>query len=276
MRALIVDDDPAMSGLMRRCFTAWGWTAEECGSISAALELLKRGQYDLAVCDVDLPDGDGIFLACALSKARPALRIVMISGDPRNIIRARAAGIELRLQKPFDLDALKALADLRSSPAKEPATLASSPLTGRMGGRDAITFILPESDWYAARVEILWGQPLGGKLFKIRNAPFYAYGCSLGDVVAADRDVFGRFVFEKVVERGGHSTYRLIASKGKEERFQKYWAPLARLDCGYERTGRLYAVDAPPNADINRVLELLAKGRSDEAWEFETGWAGQG
>ena len=109
MRALIVDDDPSMPGLMRRCFSLWGWDCDESRSVSAALGFFKQTHYDLALCDVDLPDGDGVFLACALSDEKPALRIVILSGDPRSVDRARAAGFNGCLHKPFDLSELKAL-----------------------------------------------------------------------------------------------------------------------------------------------------------------------
>jgi DNA-binding response OmpR family regulator len=111
MRALIVDDDRSMSRLIRRCLSLWGWDSDESDSVSAALKLFKRGRYDLALCDVNLPDGDGVFLACALSDVKPALRIVILSGDPRSVDRARAAGFNGCLHKPFDLSELKALID---------------------------------------------------------------------------------------------------------------------------------------------------------------------
>jgi DNA-binding response OmpR family regulator len=86
----------------------WGWAADECHSISGALALLRGGQYDLTLCDVDLPDGNGIFLAAALAKAKPSLLVVVVSGSPENVALARRSGFRC-LQKPFDLDALKTL-----------------------------------------------------------------------------------------------------------------------------------------------------------------------
>lgn len=107
-RALVVDDDQSVSRLLWRCLSMWGWAAEECHSVSGALSLFRGGQYDLALCDVDLPDGNGISLASALSKAKPSLLVVVVSGNPENVSRARQSGFRC-LQKPFDLDALKAL-----------------------------------------------------------------------------------------------------------------------------------------------------------------------
>lgn len=108
-RALIIDDDAEMARVFRRALTMWGWQADECHSLSEALTLLRNGRYDLALCDVNLPDGNGLSLAHALSKAMPSLRVIMVSGNPANINRARIAGFSLSLRKPFDLDDLKAL-----------------------------------------------------------------------------------------------------------------------------------------------------------------------
>lgn len=108
LRALVVDDDLSMSRLMLRCLSMWGWAADECHSVSGALAMFRGGQYDLALCDVDLPDGSGILLAAALSKARPSLLAVVVSGKRENVDIARRSGFRC-LQKPFDLDALKGL-----------------------------------------------------------------------------------------------------------------------------------------------------------------------
>lgn len=111
LRALIVDDDLAVSRLMKRCLSQWGWEADESHTVSAALGLFQQSCYDLALCDIDLPDGNGISLAKALAKTKPTLRVVMVSGSPANVRLARGAGFERCLRKPFELDELKALID---------------------------------------------------------------------------------------------------------------------------------------------------------------------
>lgn len=110
-RALIVDDDLGVSRLMKRCLSLWGWEADESHTVSAALGLFQQGRYDLALCDIDLPDGNGISLAKALSKTKPLLRVVMVSGSPANVRLARGAGFDRCLHKPFELNELKALID---------------------------------------------------------------------------------------------------------------------------------------------------------------------
>lgn len=112
MRALIVDDDPAITRMLVRCLALWGWETDACHAISVALALFRDGRYDLALCDVDLPDGDGVLLSRALMTTKPSLKIVVISGNPENLRRARDCGLAACLRKPFELDELRALIDV--------------------------------------------------------------------------------------------------------------------------------------------------------------------
>lgn len=92
-----------MSRMLARGLALWGWTAAEARSATAARELFASGRYELAVCDVVLPDGDGVALARELLRDRPDLRVVITSGDPSNLDRARRAGFSRCLSKPFSL-----------------------------------------------------------------------------------------------------------------------------------------------------------------------------
>jgi DNA-binding response OmpR family regulator len=110
-RALIVDDDAALARVFIRCLRAWGWEPDSGPTIGRALSLLKRAPYDLILCDSDLPDGDGVLLAAALRKSFPQLGVIVTSGDPSNLDRARSAGLDLCLAKPFELEDLHALVE---------------------------------------------------------------------------------------------------------------------------------------------------------------------
>lgn len=112
MRALIVDDDIAVSHLLSRCLAQRGWLADEAPRVSTALESFKRGVYDLLISDVDLPDGDGITLAQTLMKVKPSLTVIIISGKHENLDRAREVGLVASLPKPFELKDLQTLIDL--------------------------------------------------------------------------------------------------------------------------------------------------------------------
>jgi DNA-binding response OmpR family regulator len=108
---LIIDDNEDLSRMFSRCLTRWGWSADEAPCVSAALDSFKQASYDLLLCDVDLPDGDGISLSRSLLKLKPSLVIVIVSGDPRNLERAREAGLVAGLCKPFAPSDLRAMID---------------------------------------------------------------------------------------------------------------------------------------------------------------------
>ncbi len=108
-RALVVDGDPEMSRLIRRCLSMWGWASDECRTASEALSRFKSARYELMLCDARLPDGSGIELARSLMRVNPLLVAIIVSGHPDNVDRARSAGVARRLHKPFDLEALRAL-----------------------------------------------------------------------------------------------------------------------------------------------------------------------
>lgn len=113
MRALIVDDDLAVSRILSRYLTQCGWLADEAPRGSSALDAFRQGSYDLLISDVDLPDGDGLSLAQALLKVKPSLTVIIVSGDPQNLERAREAGLTACLHKPFALDELRLMIDLK-------------------------------------------------------------------------------------------------------------------------------------------------------------------
>ena len=106
MRALIIEDTLPLARILSRHLSALGWDVDETHSVSEALGLFNRGRHDLAVSDVDLPDGDGIILAGKMRTAGPAMRVILNSGDMTNRARARKAGFQHFLDKPFAMKEL--------------------------------------------------------------------------------------------------------------------------------------------------------------------------
>lgn len=134
---------------------------------------------------------------------------------------------------------------------------------------------LPDDAWHGQVSETVWAETLPTGHFRLRNVPFYARGLSFGDVVATRETEESPCTFDRVIERSGHSTYRIRLSEAvslEDLTFDRYWQPLEAEGCTYERgTERLIAVDVPDHAHIHRVYELLAKGEEAGAWSFEEG-----
>lgn len=104
--ALVVDDDASQRRMLQRALEKEGWDVQVAESGATALEAYAAGDFELLVSDVNLGDLNGIDLAKALTKRQPTLRVILVSGLPENLYRARLAGFPTFLQKPFSLEEL--------------------------------------------------------------------------------------------------------------------------------------------------------------------------
>jgi hypothetical protein len=131
------------------------------------------------------------------------------------------------------------------------------------------------ADWHGMTAENLWVAELEHGKYRIENNPLYAYGLSYHDVVSGEPDQDGRLLFREVVIQGGHSNYRVLLRSGKTvEDFIKYWSPLGRLGCSYESSKDpedVFAIDVPPQTDVNEVYKVLELGDQAGVWLFDEG-----
>lgn len=124
-------------------------------------------------------------------------------------------------------------------------------------------------------MERMYARPLGDGRYVLDNSPFYVFDVSYCDEFVA-RDVDGELVFSHVTSRGGHSTYRIRLPEGKDHsHFLAYWKEIESEGCSYEGSSvnsrRLYAIDIPPGADVNKVYGAMQKYEDLGVWEFEEG-----
>lgn len=137
-----------------------------------------------------------------------------------------------------------------------------------------IMFHLDPGNEQGIKTETVWAQPIGPGTFRIANSPFYVFGVSSEDVVSA-RETAGRLVFQEVISKGGHSTYRVFLHDGRtihSPEFKKLWTPISELGATFENANdHFVAVDIPKGRDIHAIYELLDQGEQDEVWSFEEG-----
>jgi len=144
------------------------------------------------------------------------------------------------------------------------------------GGSDLVKvmFQLEPGAWHGSATETLWAARMGPGQYRLENSPFFAFGVSYQDVVAAREDG-GHLRFTEVVRRAGRSTYRIIRKSGAEDAFERLWKPLEGAGCTYEKgPNQLLAVDVPPSSNIASVYQLLEAGEAAGAWSFEEGHCG--
>ncbi len=109
VRVLVVDDNATNRKILHHQLTSWGMREEAVASGPEALERLRQGlaeqdPFDLAILDMQMPDMDGLTLACALQtdpQLRSVRRLLLTSlGEKLSSERMQAGGISTCLIKP--------------------------------------------------------------------------------------------------------------------------------------------------------------------------------
>jgi DNA-binding response OmpR family regulator len=101
---LVVDDDPKIRNLLRRCFEGAGSTVIEAGNKAETLAALSTNRIELVTLDLDLGNDDGLDVATAIRK-RSSVPIIMVTG--KDDVIDRVVGLEIGaddyITKPFHL-----------------------------------------------------------------------------------------------------------------------------------------------------------------------------
>ena len=109
---LLVEDEDAVRSFAARALGQRGYNVLEATTGAEALEVFAnhKGEVDLVVSDVIMPEMDGPTLMQKLRRERPDLKIIFISGYAEDAFRKHLAENEdfMFLQKPFDLKELAA------------------------------------------------------------------------------------------------------------------------------------------------------------------------
>jgi signal transduction histidine kinase/ActR/RegA family two-component response regulator len=110
-KILIVEDNSDTRQALRVLLELSGCTVHEAEDGSAGIELALRLQLDFILLDIGLPRLDGYEVARLLKAAKPALRLIALTGYGReeDRIRAAEAGFDAHLLKPADMERLLAV-----------------------------------------------------------------------------------------------------------------------------------------------------------------------
>ena len=77
---LLVDDDERLRTAAGKVLASEGFRVAAVESGRQALERLKQASFAVVVCDLRLPDVDGIALLQEMRTLRPDLEVVMLTG----------------------------------------------------------------------------------------------------------------------------------------------------------------------------------------------------
>ncbi len=106
---LICDDDAPIRRLLRRWLEAWGYDVKDTSSADEALGAMADKPADILLCDISMPEHDGLWLAEQVHAQWPGTAIVMSTAydDPQIVRKSRELGAVAFVKKPFDLNLLR-------------------------------------------------------------------------------------------------------------------------------------------------------------------------
>jgi DNA-binding NtrC family response regulator len=107
-RILIVDDDIVVRDSLGKWFESEGFEVSIAPGAAAALEMLSRQRFDLALVDIKMPGVDGIELQAKLREIDASMPVIIMTGfaSVETAVRALKNGAYDYITKPFDPDEL--------------------------------------------------------------------------------------------------------------------------------------------------------------------------
>lgn len=76
---LIVDDEEKLRSLLSRIISLEGFEVIQAANVKAALQKLEQTTIDVVLCDVKLPDGNGVELAATIKAGYPLIEIILLT-----------------------------------------------------------------------------------------------------------------------------------------------------------------------------------------------------
>ena len=136
LQVLLVEDDEIMRVSIEDRLRIEGVCVIVAGDIATAKTCLRRGDIDLVVTDIRLPDGSGADLFQEISERNPGTPVIVMTayGSVPQAVELVKAGAVDYLTKPFEIDAFV------SRVQRSLSRISDARLAGEITGIDGIQF----------------------------------------------------------------------------------------------------------------------------------------
>jgi DNA-binding NtrC family response regulator len=110
---LVIDDEEQMLDSLRLNLQQAGYSVSTAASGGEGLALFNGGDFDLVLCDLQLPDTPGMDVLKKLKQNGSSTEVIIISayGSIENAVEATKAGAFHFVEKPFEFEELQLLID---------------------------------------------------------------------------------------------------------------------------------------------------------------------
>lgn len=208
-KILVIDDERAIRNTLKEILEYEKYQVDLAENAAAALQHIKNNEYNIILCDIKMPDTDGLELLPQITEKQPDAPVVMISGHGNidTAVEAIKKGAYDFIEKPLDLNRL--LITIRN--ALDKSNLVSETKTLRkkvnqkyeiIGNSEAIKNILEITDKVAptdAKVLITGANGSGKELIARRlhdlsnraQGPFIEVNCAAIPSELIESELFG-------------------------------------------------------------------------------------
>jgi two-component system nitrogen regulation response regulator GlnG len=206
---LLADDDAAIRMVLNQALTRAGYDVRPTGNLSTMWNWVSRGEGDVLITDVAMPDGNAFDIMPKIHKLRPDLPVIVMSAQNTfmTAIRASEVGAYEYLPKPFDIGEIlsvvaRALSEAKTPRAAEPPPeegQENMPLVGRSAAMQDIYRVLARLMQTDLTVMIAGESGTGKELVaralhdfgKRRNGPFVAINMAAIPRDLIEAELFG-------------------------------------------------------------------------------------
>lgn len=110
LRILVVEDHSDTLQALSRLLSRFGHEISVADTAENALNMIDSKEFDVVLCDIALPDGNG-YDVIAEAKRRRAVKAVALTGfnTTDDIKRSQEAGFDFHLTKPVDFHELRSV-----------------------------------------------------------------------------------------------------------------------------------------------------------------------
>ena len=112
-RILVVDDEERICEAVKRALERSGYQVDTRLSALDALEAVRKGAPDMVICDIKMPDMDGMSLLDWIKEHEPNIPVLMITGHAsiESAVEAVRKGAQEYIPKPFSPDQIRFLVE---------------------------------------------------------------------------------------------------------------------------------------------------------------------
>ena len=108
MHVLVIDDEPAVRMILCAAVKKAGYTVDSVQNVAEAAARLVRGDVDVALCDIHMPDGNGLDLVRSIKESGLDTQFIMVTAfaSVETAVLALKAGASDYVIKPINNEEL--------------------------------------------------------------------------------------------------------------------------------------------------------------------------